>query len=131
MPLGAKPVNRQLVLSKSTSSPTKEHENAPSPFTALPPKLGLKMRIRAKMSPKKKTVDVGFLGTTVVTKRRKDQFDAARRKLEGTGTPEEQISDGESDGDNSGILEASGEGGLFSFARYVPSSARLSLCFSF
>lgn len=116
VPFGEKKVNQQLVLTKSTSSPRKE--DVLSPFTALPPKLGLKLRgIRAKLSPKK-TVDVGFLGPTA-TRRRKDQFNAAMRKLEGTGDPEEQRSDEESDEtDNSGVLEGSGEGTTFlSFAR--------------
>jgi hypothetical protein len=119
MPLGAKPVNRQLVLTKSTSSPKKEESL--SPFTALPPKVGFKMRgLRSKLAAPSpvKTVDVGFLGCgKPVTMRRKDQFDAARRKLEGVGSVEEQRSEGESESENSGVLEAKGEGGSMGFAR--------------
>lgn len=103
IPLAGKPVNQQVVLTKSTSSPRKE--DALSPFTALPPKLGLKLRgIRARLSPKKH-VDLAFLGPTA-SDRRKEQFDAARRKLEGRGMPGEQRSDGESDEDT---FESTGE----------------------
>lgn len=114
MVLGPKPVNRQLALTKSTSSPSKAPNDALSPFTALPPKLGFgsKLRgLRAKMSPKK-TVDTTFLGTEkgAVSKRRKEQFDAARRRLEGTGLASEQRSDDESD--VTGVLEAEGTGSI-------------------
>lgn len=126
MPLGAKPVNRQLVLTKSTSSPKKDESL--SPFTALPPKLGFKMRgLRSKLAASPvKAVDVGFLGGgKPVTKRRKDQFDAARRKLEGVGSVEEQRSEGESESENSGVLEAKGEGGSIGFARWVTDASLL------
>lgn len=103
LPLAAKPVNPQLALTKSTSSSRKG--DALSPFTALPPKLGLKLRrLRARLSPKKH-VDLAFLGPTA-SDRRKEQFDAARRKLEGRGMPGEQRSDEESDEDT---LESIGE----------------------
>lgn len=120
MPLGAKPVNRQLVLTKSTSS-LKKQEPALSPFTALPPKLGLRLRskLAAATTSPKKMVDVGFLEgkSKPVTRRRKDQFDAARRKLEGLGAADEQRSDGESESENSGVIEAKGEGSVMGFAR--------------
>lgn len=85
--------------------------------------------MRAKLSPKKEKVDVAFLGEGI-SKRRKNQFDAARRKLEGVflsvcalrrpltsfvigagkGKAEEQRSDGETDDeDSSGVLEGAGE----------------------
>lgn len=118
MLLGAQPVNRHLVQTKSTSSPKKEETLLP--FTALPPKLGFKMRgLRSKLAASQvKAVDVRFLGGgKPVTKRSKDQFDAARRKLEGVGSVEEQKSDGESESENSGVLEAKGEGGSMEFAR--------------
>ncbi|GAA5928875.1 hypothetical protein JCM1841_001281 [Sporobolomyces salmonicolor] len=106
-PLAAKPVNPQVAaLSWSTSSPKKE--DALSPFTALPPRLGARLRgIRAKISPtKKKLVDTHFLGDSA-TRRRQSQFNAAMRMLEGTGKPEEQRSD--EDTDDTGVLEAKGE----------------------
>ncbi|KAK4702477.1 hypothetical protein P7C70_g3742, partial [Phenoliferia sp. Uapishka_3] len=113
--LGEKPINRQLILTQSTSSPRKEE--VLSPFTALPPKLMLKGRLRglkAKLSPspKKKVVDVTFLSNKP-TKRRVNQWDAARRKLEGVGAPEEQRSDDEDTTGDTGVLEAAGEGSAF------------------
>lgn len=89
-----------------------------SPFTALPPKLGLKLRrLKASGSPTKKKVDVSFLGTTA-SQRRKDQFDAARRKLEGVGAAEEQRSDDEESDDGfkdseETCLESVGDGSAF------------------
>lgn len=47
-----------------------------------------------------------FLGDKV-TRRRQGQFDAAMRRLEGCGAPEEQRSGGETD--DTGVLEAEGE----------------------
>ncbi|GAA5866225.1 hypothetical protein JCM8547_007209 [Rhodosporidiobolus lusitaniae] len=110
-PLAAKPVNKQIsALSQSTSSPSKAPKDDLSPFTALPPRLGSKLRaVRAKMeskSPKKKVVDTSFFGSKVST-RRQEQLDAAMRRLEGTGKPSEQRSDSESD--FTGVLEAAGE----------------------
>lgn len=75
-------------------------ENAPSPFTALPPRL--KMRRPSGLSK----CDTNFLGDKV-TRRRQGQFDAAMRRLEGCGAPEEQRSGGETD--DTGVLEAEGE----------------------
>ena len=86
----------------------------PSPFTALPPKLSTKFKnLRAKSSnlkaltvdspsPKTKSVDVEFLGGIGgVSKRRMEQFDAARMKLEGNVTPidrrEESVDEDERD----------------------------------
>lgn len=119
-PLGAKLLNRQLVLTQSSSSP--RNEDALSPFTALPPKLTGKLRgLRARLSPspKKKTVDVAFLGSAAkTTRRRKTQWDAARRRLEGVGDPDEQMSGDESDTtEDTGVLEAAGEG--FAFMSFV------------
>ncbi|GAA5911075.1 hypothetical protein JCM5296_002453 [Sporobolomyces johnsonii] len=105
--LAAKPANLQVAaLSWSTSSPKKE--DVLSPFTALPPRLGARLRgIRAKISPtKKKLVDTNFLGDGA-TRRRQGQFNAAMRMLEGTGKPDEQRSD--DDTDDTGVLEAKGE----------------------
>ncbi|GAA5883158.1 hypothetical protein JCM16303_006118 [Sporobolomyces ruberrimus] len=101
--LGNKSVN--TALSRSTSEPIKE--DALSPFTALPPRLGSKLRgIRAKTSPVKKKVDTTFLGDAA-SRRRQAQFNAAARRLEGTGFPSEQRSD--EDTDDTGVLEAKGE----------------------
>ncbi|KAL8283921.1 hypothetical protein RQP46_005353 [Phenoliferia psychrophenolica] len=121
LPLGAKPLNRQLVLAQSTSSPSKAPSDALSPFTALPPKLTGKLRgLRAKLSPspKKKTVDTAFLGEGVEAKmmrRRKTEWDASLRKLEGVGHAREQRSDDESD--QTGVVEAAGEGAFRSFIK--------------
>ena len=112
MPFGSKPVNRQLVLTKSTSSPQKE-ESALSPFTALPPKLGLRSKLTSS-SPTKK-VDLSFLGSAKpVSQRRKDALDAARRKLEGLSAEQD---DGGSGSEDTGVLEAKGEGDSLGFAK--------------
>ncbi|BGP19356.1 hypothetical protein JCM10213_003437 [Rhodosporidiobolus nylandii] len=110
-PLAAKAVNTQVAsLSRSTSSPSKQPKEDNSPFTALPPRLGSKFRgVRAKMASKspKKVVDTSFFGSKV-SSRRQEQLDAAMRRLEGTGRPNEQRSDGETT-DFTGVLEAAGE----------------------
>ncbi|GAA5948333.1 hypothetical protein JCM3765_001375 [Sporobolomyces pararoseus] len=103
--LGNKSVN---VLSSSTSAPPKENDGL-SPFTALPPRIGSKLRgsQAVNVSPaKKKKVDVSFLGDAA-SRRRQAQFNAAARRLEGTGLPSEQRSDDETD--DTGVLEAKGE----------------------
>ncbi|GAA5886544.1 hypothetical protein JCM6882_001682 [Rhodosporidiobolus microsporus] len=109
--LAPKAANKQVVaLSRSTSSPSKAPKEDHSPFTALPPRLGSKLRaVRAKMaskSPKKAAVDTSFLGAKV-SSRRQEQLEAAMRRLEGTGRPSEQRSDSESD--FTGVFEAAGE----------------------
>ncbi|GAA5984510.1 hypothetical protein JCM11641_007006 [Rhodosporidiobolus odoratus] len=119
-PFGEKPVNKQVsALSRSTSSPSKQPKEDHSPFTALPPRVGSKLRgVRAKLASKspKKTVDTSFLGAKVST-RRQGQLDAAMRRLEGTGKPSEQRSDSESD--FTGVLEAAGEAtDEFTFTKY-------------
>lgn len=81
--------------------PSRGEEKAPSPFTALPPRL--RMRRPSGMS----RCDTNFLGDKV-TRRRQGQFDAAMRRLEGCGAPEEQRSGGETE-DDTGVLEAEGE----------------------
>lgn len=114
----AKPAGRPLrtaLLEKSVNAPTASgaapykatrlashggEKKVPSPFTALPPRL--RMRRPAGMSK----CDTGFLGDKV-TRRRQGQFDAAMRRLEGCGAPDEQRSGGETD--DTGVLEAEGE----------------------
>ena len=139
-------VNRAVQqLSQSTSSPSKAPVDELSPFTALPPKLGLRNRLRAKLtSPVKKKagglgggkMDVERLGMgtgTVISVRRAGQFDASLRKLEGTGAAGEQRSDEE----DTGVieLEGRGEGGVFQagFAKSVAciSDSRSSSACSF
>lgn len=102
----------------------------PSPFTALPPKLATRFKnLRAKPSnlkalivespsPKKKTVDVEFLGgKSGVSKRRMEQFDAARMKLEGNVTPIEQRQRSDEDEEESDLVgRGVGDSGS-SFAR--------------
>ncbi|GAA6063061.1 hypothetical protein JCM10212_003006 [Sporobolomyces blumeae] len=104
-PLRAKSVNvnpQVAALSQST-----KQEETLSPFTALPPRLGTKLRgLRSQMSPTKKRVDTAFLGDAA-SRRRQRQFNAAARMLEGTGRPSEQRSD--EDTDDTGVLEARGE----------------------
>lgn len=120
MPLGLKSGNRPLV-----HVDVGKENDALSPFTALPPKLGNRMRgLRSKVVS---AVDLDFLSSSAVTKRRKDQFDAARRKLEGTGAAAEQRSDSESD--ITGVLEAKGEGaGLHQFSKWVAAAAARRHC---
>ena len=106
---------RTALLEKSINAPTASgaalhkavrlpshggEEKAPSPFTARPPRL--RMRRPSGMS----YCDTNFLGDKV-TRRRQGQFDAAMRRLEGCGAPEEQRSGGETD--DTGVLEAEGE----------------------
>ncbi|KAM0786974.1 hypothetical protein ACM66B_002392 [Microbotryomycetes sp. NB124-2] len=112
----SKPVNRRVLAAKSanlsqTASQATKGDGS-SPFTALPPKLGLRSKLRsstvassaesidatasrATVSPSKRKsgVDTAFLGDLGVSKRRKDQFDAARRKLDGVGSASEQQSE--------------------------------------
>ncbi|GAA5838012.1 hypothetical protein JCM11251_006823 [Rhodosporidiobolus azoricus] len=140
--LGEKLINQQVAaLSSSTSSPSKAPKKDHSPFTALPPRLGSKLRaVRAKMSsssaasglelstsPKPKKVDTSFLGSRV-SSRRQEQLEAAMRRLEGTGKPSEQRSDGESTSDFTAVLEAvleaAGDGeltGELKFSKFVSS----------
>ncbi|GAA5984790.1 hypothetical protein JCM10908_003505 [Rhodotorula pacifica] len=80
----------------SVSAETK----ALSPFTALPPRL--KMRLREAS-----TCSTHFFGNKKLSRRRQGQVDAAMRKLEGIGAPDEQHSGGETD--DTGALEAQGE----------------------
>jgi uncharacterized protein (DUF2345 family) len=67
--------------------------------------------------PARKSVDVTFLNAGAVTQRRKKQFDAARRKLEGVGHATEQRSESDSDSENTGVLEAKGEAPAQRFSR--------------
>ncbi|GAA5912028.1 uncharacterized protein JCM6883_007084 [Sporobolomyces salmoneus] len=116
--LGNKSVN--VALSSSTSAP-KEFDVL-SPFTALPPRIGSKLPgLKGSTSPaKKKKVDTSFLGDAT-SRRRQAQFNAAARRLEGTGFPEEQRSD--DDTDDTGVLEAKGEAtDDLTFAKTPPTS---------
>ncbi|KAK4047094.1 hypothetical protein OIV83_005657 [Microbotryomycetes sp. JL201] len=102
----SKPVNRRILATNSINA--SESTKGFSPFTALPPKLSIRKKLRSSslvlvdnsvprktVSPSKRKsgVDTSFLGDSVVSKRRKDQFDAARRKLDGVGTASEQQSE--------------------------------------
>lgn len=85
-------------------------DNAVSPFTALPPRLTLR-------KPAVSACNTDFLGSKV-TRRRQGQLDAAVRRLEGVGAPEEQRSGGETD--DTDVLEAEGEATQdLSFSRSV------------
>ncbi|GAA6021266.1 hypothetical protein JCM10207_002596 [Rhodosporidiobolus poonsookiae] len=121
-PLAPKALNKQVeALSRSTSSdhgPVKPAKEGLSPFTALPPRLGSKLRklsatsatsassyAKASVSPPRPLLGLG--GQARASIRRQEQLEAAMRRLEGTGRPGEQRSDSESD--FTGVLEASGE----------------------
>ncbi|GAA6023908.1 hypothetical protein JCM11491_002690 [Sporobolomyces phaffii] len=128
--------------------------DALSPFTALPPRLGANLRAASgrgrfsarssagsfdggiEQQQKKKVVDVRFLGDAV-SHRRQVQFNAAARRLEGTGRPSEQRSDDDdTTGDHTGallrvvvpgrsrgVLEADGEATIdSSFAKFEKES---------
>lgn len=120
-PLGVKSVNSQQASTKSRDHREEQNDGTLSPFTALPPKLGMRVRgvrsmvATAVTAPARKSVDTTFLGTDAVTQRRKKQFDAARRKLEGVGYAAEQRSD--SDSEYTGVLEAKGEASTRRFSR--------------
>ncbi|GAA5863086.1 hypothetical protein JCM3774_001416 [Rhodotorula dairenensis] len=106
---GGRPT-RKALLDKSTNAPViypmhdkvrrgLAGEKASSPFTTLPPRLNLR---KSAVS----ACNTDFLGSKV-TRRRQGQLDAAMRRLEGVGAPDEQKSGGETD--DTGVLEAEGE----------------------
>lgn len=117
-PLASKSVNRPTQLAVATKV-------GPSPFTALPTRISTRLKVlhdpsatHDEPSPSKKNVDVSFLGgKSGVSRRRMQEFDAARRKLEGSGTAKDQAqrSDGESDVELVG--EGSGSAAEISFAK--------------
>lgn len=108
--LAEKAVNKVLAGPLAQDVGAGTAETALSPFTALPPRLTV-LRSRP-------VCDTAFLGANV-TYRRQDQLDAAMRRLEGVGVPEEQRSGGETD--DTGVYEAHGEATQeLSFTQCVP-----------
>ncbi|BGP57332.1 hypothetical protein JCM8202v2_004973 [Rhodotorula sphaerocarpa] len=90
--LAPKAVNRTV---SAIAFSAVEQAKALSPFTARPPRLQVRP-----------TCDTDFFKKKV-TQRRQGQLDAAMRRLEGVGAPDEQKSGGETD--DTGVLEAKGE----------------------
>ncbi|GAA5944875.1 uncharacterized protein JCM15063_003024 [Sporobolomyces koalae] len=122
-PVATQPLRRVLATKSAnaimtTSTSTYAKPSMLSPFTALPPRLGSNLRFhrdQVDRDPILKKVDTAFVRGNA-SQRRQEQWNAAARKLEGTGFPCEQRSD--DDTDDTGLLEAKGEAlGDLSFSR--------------